>query len=62
MKENGDNVVAMLAADMIGYRDMSPAGRNVQIGLPNRYHDPDLTTLVQVPVLHGIRSPPHSPQ
>jgi hypothetical protein len=55
MKENGDNVVAMLAADMIGYRDMSPAGRNVQIGLPNRYHDPDLTTLVQVPVLHGIQ-------
>lgn len=45
MAESNTEVVAMMAADMIAYRDIR--NRNIQIGLHNRYHDPALTDLVQ---------------
>ena len=43
MAEANIDVTAMLAADMIAYRDPS---RNIQIGVPNQVHDPALTQLV----------------
>jgi leucyl aminopeptidase len=43
MKEDNTDIIAMLAADMIAYRDPD---RKIQIGVPDRVHDPELTALV----------------
>jgi hypothetical protein len=44
MADDNQEIVAMMAADMIAYRDVN--NRAPQIGLPNRYHDPALTNLI----------------
>lgn len=44
MAANGDSIIAMMAADMIGYR---VPGREIQIGLPITYHTPVLTDLCE---------------
>jgi len=44
MAAAGETIVAMMAADMIGYR---VPGREIQIGLPITYHTPVLTDLAE---------------
>lgn len=44
MKDDGEEIIAMYAADMIGYR---VPGRNLQVGLPIVYHTPALTDLAE---------------
>lgn len=44
MKDAGEEIIAMYAADMIGYR---VPGRNIQVGLPIVYHTPAITDLAE---------------
>ena len=45
MLDNGDDIIGMYAADMIGYR---VPGRGIQVGLPIVSHTPAMTTLAEV--------------
>jgi Zn-dependent M28 family amino/carboxypeptidase len=44
MRDAGEEIIAMYAADMIGYR---VPGRNIQVGLPVVYHTPAITDLAE---------------
>jgi hypothetical protein len=45
MLDDGDDIIGMYAADMIGYR---VPGRGIQVGLPIVSHTPSMTTLAEV--------------